>query len=114
MEETLAFAVVLGIAYAFAMKISSNTADRVMDKKGFIGAVFVGLFLGGFIIVNSRLLSSYIGGSASEVTFFGIVVIIIVVLVVIWYFRTQVASTARAGVRTTRTSKKVASKVRRK
>ena len=114
MEDTIAFAVVLGIAYAFVMKMSASTADRVMDKKGMMGAVFVGLFLGGFIIFNSRMLASYIGGSASEVTFFGIVVIVIVVLVLIWYFRTQVVSTARAGVRTSRTTKSASRKIRRK
>ena len=113
-EETIAFAVVLGIAYAFTMKMSSSAADRVMENRGIIGGVFVGLFLGLFIIGNSRTLASYIGGSASEITFFGIVIIVIVILVIIWYFRSQVASTARAGVRTTRTTKKVSIKVRRK
>ena len=101
----------MGIAYALTIKFSSDASSRVMEKKGFLGGVFVGTFLGIFIIVNGRILADYVGSTTSEVQFFGIIIIVIVVLIVIWQYRSGTYRTIRT---TSRAGKKSVKKIKNK
>ena len=110
-QQTLAMGIVMGIAYTLTMKVTSNASNRVMEKKGFIGAVFVGIFLGVFIIINGRILADYVGSTTSETQFFGILILVAVFLIIIWEYR---SGTYRAIRTTSRVSKKSVQKAKNK
>ncbi|MCK5016892.1 MAG: hypothetical protein KAS32_07450 [Candidatus Peribacteraceae bacterium] len=105
-EGAFSFAIVVGAGIALFTKIGSKITNYFLDNKGFLGLQIVGWGAVIILFTQSRKIADYLLVTYSEVQFTAIILAVILIFVFVFRYKSQTASTARAGYKAGRTTKR--------